>query len=98
TRTKNLYIERASSKNPYSDWRSNTSYRWNDIVWGYTVVGQFQSQEEIDQWAIEDGKGNTTVLPGDLKYEDYNGDGIIDDNDVRPIARNPNLPEMNFGL
>ena len=97
-RTKNLYVERAPSTNPYNDWRNNTSYRWNDIVWGYTAVGQFQSQEEIDHWAVEDGKGNTTLLPGDLKYEDYNGDGIIDDNDIRPIARNPNLPEANFGM
>lgn len=97
-RTKNLYVERATSTNPYKNWRENTSDRWNGIVWGYTVVGQFQSQEEIDQWAIEDGKGNTTVLPGDLKYEDYNGDGIIDDNDVKPIARDPNLPEVNFGI
>ncbi len=97
-RTKRLHVERAPSTNPYKNWRDNTSNRWSGIVWGYTVVGQFQSQEEIDQWAIEDGKGNTTVLPGDLKYEDYNGDGIIDDKDVKPIARDPNLPEVNFGI
>ncbi|GAA4310429.1 TonB-dependent receptor [Compostibacter hankyongensis] len=98
SRTKLLYVERAASTNAYQNWRENNSDRWNDIVWGYTVVGQFTSQEDIDGWAIEDGRGNTTVLPGDLKYQDYNHDGIIDGNDMHPIGRNPNLPEWNFGL
>lgn len=98
TRTKSLYVERAPSNNPYRNWRDNTSYRWNDIIWGYTYVGQFTSQDDIDHWAIEDGQGNTTILPGDLKYKDYNGDGIIDDNDVRPIGRHPSLPETYLGL
>jgi len=38
-----------------------------------------------------------TLRPGDIKYEDQNGDGIINDNDRRPIGY-PNLPEIMFGF
>ncbi len=45
--------------------------------------------------------GGATQLPGDWKYEDWNGDGIIDDNDVYPNVyehTNDNgNPKMTFG-
>lgn len=37
------------------------------------------------------------MMPGDLKYEDFNGDGVIDNNDIQPITRS-NTPEIYFGL
>jgi len=40
---------------------------------------------------------NNKVQPGDIKYKDYNGDGIIDDFDAVPIGFT-NLPESIFGL
>jgi TonB-linked SusC/RagA family outer membrane protein len=98
TRTKNLYIERASSNNSYRNWRDNNSYRWNDNYFGLKVLGQFQSMEEIKNSPIEDGNGNRNLLPGDLKYEDLNHDGIIDDNDYQNVGRNSGTPEINFGL
>ncbi|RBL90322.1 hypothetical protein DF182_28055 [Chitinophaga flava] len=97
TRTKNIYVERASSTNALSNWRDNTSERWTNMIWGYKAAGQFQSQEEIASWAIQDRKGNTTIKPGDIKYEDLNGDGIIDGNDRTVIGRGNN-PELYYGL
>ena len=32
-----------------------------------------------------------------MKYEDFNGDGVIDNNDIQPITRS-NTPEIYFGL
>jgi TonB-linked SusC/RagA family outer membrane protein len=66
---------------------------------GYHVVGQFQSQEQIDKYPVNiDGQGNRTLLPGDFIYEDANGDGIINVMDQRVIAypRNQN-PFLSFG-
>lgn len=36
------------------------------------------------------------VQPGDLKYKDLNGNGIIEDHDQRPIGK-PNLPTTTLG-
>jgi TonB-linked SusC/RagA family outer membrane protein len=38
-----------------------------------------------------------TVAPGDIKYEDVNGDGVIDGNDETYIG-NPILPQIIYGL
>ena len=40
---------------------------------------------------------NSAILPGDLKYEDWNGDGYIDNYDQRPIGRNA-YPELVYGI
>ncbi|MDP9080770.1 MAG: TonB-dependent receptor [Bacteroidota bacterium] len=98
TRTKNLYLEQAAPTNAYSNWRGNNAYRWTDNYFGYKVIGQFQSIAEIKASPVEDGNGNRSVLPGDLKYQDVNHDGIIDDNDVQNVGRNSNTPEINFGF
>ncbi|GAB3418656.1 SusC/RagA family TonB-linked outer membrane protein [Niabella aquatica] len=60
-------------------------------AFGYHVLGFFQTQEEVDNYPhLADAK------PGDLKYEDINGDGAIDQQDYRPIGR-PNLPQTVLG-
>lgn len=38
-----------------------------------------------------------TIIPGDLKYQDINGDGIIDELDQKAIGH-PNLPNTTLGL
>lgn len=37
------------------------------------------------------------VLPGDIKYKDVNGDGVINDDDVVPLSYS-NIPEIQYGL
>lgn len=98
TRGKNLNIERVPSGNSYLNWRDNKSNRWSDIYWGYHIIGQFQSFEEIKNSPVEDGNGNRKLLPGDFKLEDVNKDGIIDINDTKPIGNNSNTPEIMFGF
>ncbi|WP_243770698.1 MULTISPECIES: SusC/RagA family TonB-linked outer membrane protein [Mucilaginibacter] len=74
--------------------------RYANIDWGYTVVGQFSSIEQINNYKINnDGQGNRTMLPGDLMYKDWNGDGKIDGYDTRPIGYGyGKQPNINFGL
>jgi hypothetical protein len=74
--------------------------RWGGILWGYHYIGQFKSQEEIASYPVDiDGQGNKTLLPGDLMYEDVNGDHIINVYDERPIgySRTGN-PVVNYGI
>jgi hypothetical protein len=39
----------------------------------------------------------STVKPGDLRYKDQNGDGIVDGNDYYPVG-NTDLPALSSGL
>ena len=97
-RTMNVYIESAPFTSSWSQYRSGASNRWNDMVWQYNVLGQFQNSEEILTAPIQGGTtGNSLELPGDFRYEDLNGDGVIDGNDQRPNAYNE-TPKSNFGL
>ena len=97
TRIKYDYVERAASTNMYDDWRNNTNGRYKDIRWGKKVIGQFSSFEEILNSPVQDKDGNRSLMPGDLKFADYNGDGIIDDNDTQPLGHGA-TPRMYYGL
>jgi TonB-linked SusC/RagA family outer membrane protein len=97
TRELNRYVERAASGNMYLNWRNNTTDRYKSITWGYEAEGQFKSFEEILNAPIQDGNGNKSLLPGDIRYKDVNNDNIIDDKDKIPIGHS-NVPSMYYGL
>jgi TonB-linked SusC/RagA family outer membrane protein len=86
--------------NSWDHYRNSRENRWDGTFWGYEVIGQFQSYEQINNYPVNiDGQGNKTLLPGDLIYKDVNQDGAINGYDVRPIGypagRNPIL---NYGI
>ena len=56
-----------------------------DALWGLECLGYYNSQEDIDNAEAKSSFG--TVMPGDLKYKDQNGDGIIDSKDQVVIGR-----------
>ena len=86
--------------NSWDEYRNSTWHRFGNVNWAYEADGQFQSWEEIASWPIDnDQKGNTTLRPGDIKYVDQNGDGIINDMDKRPIGyKEDSTPVLNFGF
>jgi len=61
--------------------------------YGYQTDGFFQNLDEIDEGPLPIG---TTVQPGDVRYVDQNGDGVIDEND-RVVLGNA-FPRYTFGL
>ncbi len=65
-------------------------------VFGFDNLGYFKDQQEIDSWADQSGLG-AAVLPGDLKYNDVNGDGIIDEKDKIRMDY-PRVPELNLAM
>ena len=63
----------------------------------YKMLGIFQSESEIQNYVNSEGKViQPNALPGDIKYDDYNGDGIISSED-RQIVGNP-WPKLEMGL
>lgn len=62
---------------------------------GYKVIGFYQTLDEIAKSPVS--RVGTQVIPGDLKYEDTNGDGDIDDQDRVPIGYS-DVPQNVFGI
>lgn len=74
------------------------SGNWTDRRFGYITDGLFTSQEEIDALEYnQDNRDNVTLRPGDIRYVDVNGDGIIDWRDQQEIAKG-NSPHWMVGL
>ena len=54
---------------------------------GFIALGLFKDQEDIDRSPSQASLANKTILPGDIKYKDVNGDGVITtDDDVVPLG------------
>ncbi|HWI93031.1 MAG TPA: TonB-dependent receptor [Flavisolibacter sp.] len=63
----------------------------------YKMLGIFQTDAEIQAYKNKDGKIiQPNAKPGDIKYDDFNGDGIISSDD-RQIVGNP-WPKFEAGL
>jgi TonB-linked SusC/RagA family outer membrane protein len=77
--------------------RLQQSGNWVNRTFGYVAMGLFQSDEEIKNWTFDqDGQGNKTIRPGDIKYMDLNGDGKLTQEDAKEIGRG-GFPEIIFG-
>ena len=62
--------------------------------YGFAMAGIYQNQKEIDSYLS--GAPHTDVHPGDIKFKDLDGNGIINDND-RTYLGNPN-PKLTYGF
>jgi hypothetical protein len=73
-------------------------------LYGYVIEGIFQNKSEIDALntaaAASHGAGavyqNLYTSPGDYKFKDLNGDGIINDKDRDYLGKS--IPDLYFGL
>lgn len=98
-RGKTLDIYKPRFFNSWDKYRNDQTDRYQRINWGYETIGQFQTQEEINNYKVNiDGQGNRTLLPGDLIYKDVNGDGRISGLDERPIGYGNGNPNINLGF
>ncbi len=60
--------------------------------WGYKTAGVFQNQQQIDDYGIQ-----PTAAPGDVIYQDLNGDGQIGGDEDKTMIGDPN-PDYTFGF
>ncbi|WP_206609933.1 TonB-dependent receptor [Maribellus luteus] len=89
TRDKILDYDEVAPRYPYLG-KKGTS---NNVTRGLIALGLFKDEEDVKNSPTQYGK----VLPGDIKYKDVNGDGIINDDDIVPIG-NSNIPKLQYGF
>lgn len=72
--------------------------RPSDGIYGMVSNGFYQNEAEIAAHNVERPLG--AVKPGDIRYEDITGDGIIDDKDIKYLGRwsSPFVFGMNVTL
>jgi len=82
-------IEEATNK---PAWQRKLGHEISQPI-GYIAEGLFRDQAETDNSPRQDGD----VMPGDIKYRDLNGDGVIDVNDATYIGY-PETPRLIYGF
>lgn len=83
-RNKILRMTQADNTKPWQN-RLGTSV---GSIWGLKSLGLYQTQAEIDAAPLPISE---TPRLGDIRYLDYNGDGLISWDDEVKIARPPRL-------
>lgn len=69
-----------------------------NLSWGYKSDGIFMSQGDIDKLGFnQDGVGNSSLKPGDIRYKDLNKDGLLDWRDQDVIGKGT-FPEVTYSL
>ena len=78
-------------KNPYK--RTTQAKGYYGV--GYTTLGYYKDAEDV--YNSPKRPSSVNIGAGDLKYEDFNGDGIIDGNDQHRMGKN-SFPRCNYGI
>ena len=65
--------------------------------YGYKTDGIFQNESEVETYVNSDGELlQEDAVPGDVRFVDVNGDGVIDDDDRTDIGKG--MPDWTFGF
>ena len=64
-------------------------------TYGLVAIGLFKDQADIDN---SPAQNFSTVRPGDIKYQDINGDNVIDANDKTKIGYSAYAPELFYNF
>ncbi|MDR0844877.1 MAG: TonB-dependent receptor, partial [Tannerella sp.] len=89
TRDKILDYDEVIPRYPYLARKGSS----NGVTRGLIALGLFKDENDVKNSPTQFGK----VLPGDIKYQDVNGDGIIDSYDILPIG-NSRVPKVQYGF
>lgn len=90
-RNKVLHWEESDVRYPY---QSRIGYT-NGINRGLIALGLFKDEADIASSPRQTFESK--VLPGDIKYKDVNGDGVIDKEDEVPLNYST-TPELQYGF
>ena len=78
------------------DYQSITGMPYG-VLRGYISEGLFKDEADIRQSADQTAAFGV-VRPGDIKYRDVNGDGVINKDDRVPLSYGNNVPRVMFGI
>jgi TonB-linked SusC/RagA family outer membrane protein len=79
----------------YPDAYRKAAGKPSDAMFGFVAQGLFKDQNDIDN-SYPQKFG--IIKPGDIKYEDLNGDHVIDDRDQKMIGNSHSRVEYSFNL
>ncbi|UZJ65680.1 TonB-dependent receptor [Sphingobacterium sp. KU25419] len=65
------------------------------VMRGLIAEGLFKDEADIISSPKQQFMEN--VLPGDIKYKDVNGDGVVNNDDIVPLSH-ANIPNINYGF
>ena len=98
SRSKWDYFEEPVYTDPDQERIYKNSGRWTDRAYGYVSDGLFTSQKEIGDLPFDqDMQGNISLRPGDTRYKDMNGDGVLNWKDQQEIGKG-NAPHWMTGI
>jgi TonB-linked SusC/RagA family outer membrane protein len=86
-------VQNWEEANPRYPYQEATGYPLGNVR-GLVSLGLFKDQLDIDTSPIQTFG---TVMPGDIKYRDVNGDGQINSDDRVPLSYSP-TPLVMYGL
>lgn len=78
------------------DYQSVTGMPYG-VLRGYVSEGLFKDEADIRQ-SPDQTAAFGVVRPGDIKYRDVNGDGVINKDDRVPLSYGNNVPRVMFGI
>jgi len=93
TQSKNQILEFEESivRYPY---QSSVGYQWG-VNRGLIALGLFKDEADVKNSPKQ--TFTNLVLPGDIKYKDVNGDGVINDYDIVPLDYS-DTPQIQYGF
>ena len=69
-----------------------------DYYYGYIALGLFRDEKDVKFSPDQSSISGREVLPGDIKYKDVNGDGLINIDDMVPLSYKQNYPRLMYGF
>lgn len=88
-----VYMDEATGAPSYQ-WQ--TGHPWEAYL-AYVSDGVFRNQEEIDSETLDYTAVTSQLRPGDMKFQDINGDGRINGDDKRRMDKS-RTPNFNYGI
>lgn len=89
-------------RNEVTDFIGNPLFPGTDYVgqrvqaaYGLESIGFFSDEADIANSPTQEFG---PVYPGDIKYKDQNGDGVVNEYDYVPFGKSNYLPELNYGF
>ena len=91
------------SRNKVTNWeQANIRYPYQSytgvpygIQRGLVALGLFRDWDDVNSSPKQTFESK--VYPGDIKYKDVNGDGVINDDDIVPLSYS-STPELQYGF